>query len=151
MKTNYLLKAHHLYRERVIDLKEQVTHLRGSLSRETFCQHEVVKFAARLRRATLEVIPEDPNRPDYRLKGNLRKFRRYKQGLQRYRLFFASSNEPPVVLYLYVNDRKHLRKDGDKNDPYEVFAKLVKKGVFSSDPSDSKMAQWISDLSGAQV
>lgn len=144
--TSYLLKAHDFYDQRVQKLKQQVQKLKSSLCEEEFLKHETVKFAARLRRATRDIIPEDPNKKEYQLKGELKKFRRYKQGLQRYRLIFAFSSTPPVIIYLYINDEKHLRCDGGKNDPYEEFAHLVKKAVFSHDHNDPKSRKWIRDL-----
>lgn len=80
--------------------------------------------------------------------GVLKKYRRYKQGLKRYRLFFIFSNNPTLIAYLYINDEKHLRKDGDKNDPYKEFSKLCNKGVFSDDPKDPKIQKWLHELRG---
>lgn len=143
MKSNYLLKYHNFYFQRIAKLKEQVKELRNKLSNEEYRQHEIVKLAYRIREADQEIIPRDPNRPEYRLTGNLRKYRRYKQGLQRYRLFFCFSNQPKIILYLYLNDERHLRKAGDRNDPYEEFRKLVGKGCFSHNPDDSQIQKWI--------
>lgn len=143
MKSNYLLKYHDFYFQRIVELKERVKELRNKLSNEEFRQHEIVKLAYRIREADQEIIPQDPNRPEYRLTGNLKKYRRYKQGLQRYRLFFCFSNQPKIILYLYLNDEKHLRKAGDRNDPYEEFTNLVKKGYLSHNPADSKIQKWI--------
>lgn len=142
-KSKYLLKYHDFYYQQIQTLKDQVKKLKASLPQDEFVQHEHVKFAARVRRADQILIPEDPNKKEYRLKGNLRKFRRYKQGLRRYRLFFCFSSTPPIILYLYLNDEKHLRKKGDKNDPYEHFKRLVKKGMFSHNPSDENIQRWI--------
>jgi toxin YhaV len=144
-KHRYLLKYHALYHRRIQALKDQVKELRARLTEAEYCQHEVVKFAARVRHADQTIIPQDPDRKDYRLTGPLRKYRRYKQGLQRYRLFFCFSNTPPIILYLYLNDEKHLRKAGDKNDPYAEFQRLVHRGVFSHDPSAVTIQQWIHD------
>lgn len=146
MKSSYLLKCHDFYYSRIAQLKEQVRSLKLSLPSNEFTQHEVVKFAARLKKATLEVIPQDPNRIEYHLHGELKGYRRYKQGLKRYRLFFTFSNKPPLILYLYINDEKHLRKEGDKNDPYEEFKKLAIRGSFSTNPNDPKIQQWIHEL-----
>ncbi len=74
--------------------------LRNKLSNEEFRHHEIVKLAYRIREADQEIIPRDPNRPEYRLTGNLKKYRRYKQELQRYRLFFCFSNQPKIILVL---------------------------------------------------
>ncbi len=141
--TDYLLRYHEFYAHRTAKLKEQVKELRQKLNDEEFKQHEIVKLACRIRQADQEIIPQDPGRPEYRLSGELRKYRRYKQGLRRYRLFFCFSHEPKMILYLYLNDEKHLRKAGAKSDPYEEFKKFVKQGQFSPDPQDQKIQKWI--------
>lgn len=143
MKSSYLLKYHDFYFQRIAKLKEQVQELHSKLSKEEFRRHEIVKLAYRIREADQGIIPQDPNRPEYRLTGDLRKYRRYKQGLQRYRLFFCFSNQPKIILYLYLNDEKHLRKAGDRNDSYEEFKSFVDKGYLSHKPDDSKIQKWI--------
>ena len=142
MTNSYLLRYHEFYYQRIAKLKEQVKELRRHLSDEEFKQHEVVKFAYRIRQADQEIIPQDPDRPEYRLAGELKKYRRYKQGLQRYRLFFCFSNQPKTILYLYLNDEKHLRKANSKTDPYEEFKKFIIRGYFSHDPHDAKLQKW---------
>ncbi len=146
MTSSYLLKYHSFYYQRIAQLKEQVKELHRKLGKEEFKQHEIVKLAYRVRKADQEIIPQNPNRPEYKLKGNLRKFRRYKQGLQRYRLFFCFSDHPKIILYLYLNDEKHLRKAGAKSDPYQEFKKLVTKETFFHDPNDSKIQKWIKNF-----
>lgn len=145
MTNNYILRAHEFFANRVDVLKEQVKKLKQTLPPEEFVQHEVVKLAARVRNATIEVIPQDPNRPEYLLSGDLRKYRRYKQGLQRYRIIFCFSNKPSVIIYLYMNDEKHLRKDGSKNDPYHEFKILINKGKVSHSPHDPAIQEWIQE------
>lgn len=145
MKSKYLLKYHEFYYQRIIKLKEQVKKLYNKLSPDEFKQHEIVKLSARVRKADKEIIPENPDRPEYRLQGDLKKYRRYKQGLQRYRLFFCFSGNPPIIIYLYLNDEKHLRKEGSKIDPYIQFKKLIAKKYFSHNPEDPKIQKWIGD------
>lgn len=146
-KSNYLLKCHKFYSDRVESLKQEIKKLKDALLEEEFSQHPDVKFAVRVREATKEIIPEDPDRRDYQLHGDLKKYRRYKQGLQRYRLFFAFSTKPPVILYLYLNDKSSLRKEGSKNDPYNIFSKFVEKKQVSHDPSDPAIQRWIKNYS----
>lgn len=146
VKVKSLLLIHRCYSQKIDLLKEKIQHLKRNLSETDFLEHEDVKFAARLRKATLEIIPEDPDRIEYRLKGSLKKFRRYKQGIQRYRLMFTFSKTPPIIVYLYINDANTLRKDGSKSDPYVIFAKKVEQGHFSHNPSDPKMQSWLSQL-----
>lgn len=143
MKSEYLLKYHDFYYQRILGLKQRVKDLHEKLSPEEFKQHETVKLAYRIRKADQEIIPQDPDRPEYKLRVELKKYRRYKQGLQRYRLFFCFSSHPKVILYLYLNSEKNLRKAFDKNDPYEEFKKLVSKGIVSHNPNDPKIQKCI--------
>ncbi len=143
MMNSYTIKYHSYYASKLIELQLYVGKLHGMLTQEDFNQNETVKFLARLHRATKIIIPSNPNNSDYYLKGPLSKFRRFKQGLRRYRLIFCFASKPPVIVYLYINDRDHLRKQGDKNDPYGEFMGLLKRGIFSHDPLDPRMAQWI--------
>lgn len=143
MGNSYLLRYHVFYYQRIAQLKERVKELRDRLSDEEFKQHEIVKLASRVRKADQEIIPQDPDRPEYRLSGELKKYRRYKQGLQRYRIIFCFSNRPHIIIYLYLNDEKHLRKEDAKTDPYEEFKRLMRKGYFSHNPNDPKIQEWI--------
>ena len=143
MMSDYFLRYHVFYYQRIEQLKEQVKTLHDKLSPEEFKQHEIIKLAYRIRKADQEIIPQNPDRLEYCLGGELRKYRRYKQGLQRYRLFFCFSNHPKIILYLYLNNEKHLRKSGDKNDPYQEFKKLVAKRYFSYNPEDPAIQKWI--------
>ena len=113
MMSKYLLKAHDFYYRRVRELTEQIKELHKKLEPDQFVQHPTVKLARRIREADRVIIPHDPAPPEYRLKAELKKFRRYKQGLKRYRLSFCFANHPKIILYLYLNDEKHLRKDGE--------------------------------------
>lgn len=141
--SKYLLKAHDYYFHRIRELTARIQELHKTLDPDQFVQHPTVKLARRIREADRNIIPQDPNRPEYCLTGELKKYRRYKQGLQRYRLFFCFSSHPGIILYLYLNDEKHLRKEGDKNDPYEIFKKFVKQEIFSNDPENQKIQKWI--------
>ena len=141
--SNYYLKCHELFAQRIAKLKEHVIKLHDTLPKEDFIRHEIVKLSARIRKATLEIIPQDPNSPDYLLSGELKKYRRYKQGLQRYRIMFCFSNRPSIIIYLYVNDRDHLRKQGARTDPYEEFKVFVRSGKFSHDSQAPQIQKWI--------
>jgi toxin YhaV len=147
MSNNYILKYHDFYASRVNELKETVRHLKQTLTNDEFKQHEVVKLAARIRKASQTTIPTDPNRAEYKLRKELSKYRRYKQGLQRYRIIFCFASKPPIIVYLYLNNRKGLRKQGSKTDPYEEFKKMLKAGKFAHSPNDPKVKKWIKNHS----
>lgn len=141
-KTNYLVRYHEFYHRRIQDLKARVKELKERLSPEEFAGHETVKLAVRIRAAERE-IADDPNRPEYLLRDELRKFRRYKRGLGRYRIIFCFSSKPPIIIFLYLNTADSLRKDGSRLDPYERFKDMLRRGEVSHDPDDPETRTWI--------
>lgn len=141
-KTKYLVKYHELYSQRVRELKARVKELKDRLSPEEFARHETIKLAVRIRAAETEIAGE-PNRPEYLLHAELRKFRRYKRGLGRYRLIFCFSASPPIIIFLYLNTADSLRKAGSRQDPYERFKLMLRRGEVSYDPVDPKIQKWI--------
>lgn len=141
-KTDFIVRYHELYYRRIAELKERVRELKARLSPEEFRRHEVVKLAARVREAEREVAL-DPDRPEYLLRDELRKFRRYRRGLGRYRIIYCFSNKPPIIVFLYLNTEDSLRKEGSRRDPYEEFKALLRRGAVSSDPGDPKTQRWI--------
>ena len=82
-KNNYFLKAHEIFFQRMVELNDEVKALGRKLSHEELQQHDTVKLAHRVYTATLDIIPENPDHPSYRLTADLKKYRRYKQGLGR--------------------------------------------------------------------
>lgn len=141
-RIKYLLKYHEVYFQQIQQLKSRVKELKERLEPEEFKQHETVKLAVRIREAERE-IADDPNRPEYLLREELRKFRRYKRGLGRYRIIFCFSNRPPIIIFLYLNTKASLRKEGGRHDPYEEFKSLLRRGSVSHDPTDPKIQKWI--------
>ena len=146
-KIKFLLKYHELYHQRIQQLKARVRELKERLEPSEFRRHETVKLAVRIRDAEDE-IAEDPDRRDYLLRDELRKFRRYKKGLGRYRIIFCFSNHPPIILFLYLNTEDSLRKEGGRRDPYEEFKSLLRRGRVSHDPTDPRIQNWLSSQSG---
>lgn len=144
-KTDYIVRYHELYFRRIAELKDRVRELKARLPPEEFRQHEVVKLAARIREAEREVA-ENPGRPEYLLRDELRKFRRSKRGLGRYRILYCFSNKPPIIVFLYLNTEHSLRKAGSRRDPYEEFKALLRRGSVSSDPADPKTQRWLHRL-----
>lgn len=141
-KIKYLVKYHELYFQRVQELKSRVRKLKEQLSPEDFSKHEIVKLAVRVREAEKEIL-DDPHRLEYVLHDELRKFRRYKRGLGRYRILFCFSDNPPIIIFLYLNTAESLRKAGSRNDPYERFKAMLRRGEVSHDPGDPKTQKWI--------
>lgn len=79
----------------------------------------------------LEVIPADPARPEYRQGNTLgeayRNWFRVKF-LGRFRLFFRYDSRSRLIVYAWVNDERSLRQRGARNDPYEMFRRMLEAG-----------------------
>jgi toxin YhaV len=123
------------FAQRYDELRREARRLQDALSEQAYRTHPTVKLAAAVHRLVTQVVPQDPNRPEFQLKGDLAQYRRAKQhGLPpRYRLFWVFSSSERVIIFLYLNDETTLRKEGDQNDPYEIFARMVRRGEIGSD------------------
>lgn len=104
--------------------------------------HPKTKLLASVYRAVTELVPANPDAPDFRLGKTLgaanTNWRRVKKGLpDRYRLFFRfASNPVKVIVYVWFNDEDTLRKAGSKTDVYETFKRMLAKGAVPSDIGD---------------
>ena len=139
----WTLRYHPVFGDRYRTLRDHVKLLKATLPDDEYKQHPEVKLLAAVHRALTKIIPEDPNRPDFWLKGNLAKFRRVKgYGLpDRYRLLYVFSQQAKAVIVLYLNEGGTLRKEGAKTDPYEIFKNLVRSGKVGAD-FDKNLAHW---------
>jgi len=120
-----------LFGEQRRQLKEQVSQLKIKLPPSEFATHPTVKLLAAVMTGIKEKIVLDPFAPQFTLKGSLRHYGRLKgMGLSdRHRLFFrafeAEGRKILIILWLGFP-----RKQGDKNDCYEVFSRMVSNGDF---------------------
>ncbi|PZO43905.1 MAG: endonuclease [Pseudanabaena frigida] len=112
-------------------LKEQVRQLKANLPHEEFVKHPTVKLLAAVMAGIKEKIVLDPFAAQFSLKGALRHYGRLKgMGLSdRYRLFFRAfeAEDRKVLIVLWLG---FPRKEGDRNDCYEVFSRMVRNGDF---------------------
>lgn len=115
-------------------LRDEARRLKGTLPAEGYQQHPTVKLAAAVFRLVAQTVPQDPNAPECRLRGSRSAYRRAKgHGLPpRYRLFWVFSAQAKVIIFLYLNDDTTLSKEGDKNDPYAIFERLVRRGEIGA-------------------
>lgn len=114
---------------------------------DTFQNQKTVKLLARLTELITEEIPADPTHERF-YQGNTpgKEYRHWKRAKfgpdRRYRVFFrydAKSKEGgkgKAIVYAWVNDDNTLRKEGDKSDPYAIFA----RGLVRGEPPDSMEA-----------
>ena len=93
--------------------------------------HPKTKFLATINRLIRQTIPEDPASPEYRQRNTLGKTNKHwfrAKFHRRYRLFFRFSSQHRVIIYVWLNDEKTLRKAGAKTDPYFIFQNMLKSG-----------------------
>lgn len=113
---------------------------------DTYQNHQTVKLLARITELITKDIPDDPSHERWNQGNTLgtdyRHWKRARFGkARRYRLFFrydAKTKEVPpgkgkAIVYAWVNDEQTLRKEGDRNDPYAIFA----RGLDRGEPPDS--------------
>ena len=113
------------------ELLERVSELREKLPEAEFKTHATVKLFAAITIAIETKIPSDPFASYFALTGALKHYGRVKKmGLpQRYRLFFRAFDTPELkaIVILWLG---FPRKEGAKNDCYQVFTKMVARGTF---------------------
>jgi toxin YhaV len=136
MKVNgWDLYQYRLFTEQLDRLVEQVEDLRNAQP-ENYLQNGKTKRLLRIRKLMLEEIPADPASQCWNqgntLGSDFRHWKRAKFGQNRFRLFFRYDGPRKVIIYAWVNDDNTLRKDGEKNDPYAVFSRGLRRG----DPPD---------------
>jgi toxin YhaV len=94
------------------------------------------KRLAAINKLAFDVIPQDPNRTEYRQGETLGK--EYKHWFrakffQQYRLFFRFHQESKIIIYAWVNDEDTKRANENDDDAYRVFTKMLKSGQPPSD------------------
>ena len=113
------------------ELLERVSELREKLPEAEFKTHATVKLFAAITIAIETKIPSNPFANYFALTGALKHYGRVKKmGLpQRYRLFFRAFDTPELkaIVILWLG---FPRKEGAKNDCYQVFTKMVARGTF---------------------
>jgi hypothetical protein len=76
--------------------------------------------------AIKKIIPHDPLNKNHALRGKLSNVFRIRK--RRMRIMWVASSAKRRVCILFISET--LRKEGDKNDPYEIFEDLLDSGVF---------------------
>ena len=119
------------------DLQAEVHRLKKILPREKYLSHSEVKRYTAIMVAIREKIPDDPFATHFALSGSLKKYGRVKKmGLpERYRLFFRAFQTPDrkAIFILWLG---YPRKEGDKNDCYQAFTKMVERGDYPDSYDD---------------
>ena len=124
------LYVHPLFQDQLTRLTDQVETL-AKKNPSTYKEEVATKLLATINRHIREIIPHDPNAPEFRQGNTLGKDNRHwfrAKFHERYRLFFRFSTKEKVIVYAWVNDEKTLRKSGAKTDPYALFRGMLEAG-----------------------
>jgi toxin YhaV len=115
--------------EQYNDLASEVGKVKARLPHDQYVQHSKVKLRAHLVQVVFKKIPGDPLASHFALRGKLKKMSRAKKmGLpDRYRLFFKVFPESKQIVILWLG---FPRKQGAKDDCYEIFTKRVESGHY---------------------
>lgn len=119
-----------LFEDQLKKLTETVTQL-SITQPDSYKEHPKTKLLATIRRYVIEIIPRNPNAPEFRQGDTLGADNRHwfrAKFHQRYRLFFRFSTKEKVIVYVWVNDESTLRKAGSKTDVYAVFRSMLDAG-----------------------
>ena len=126
-----------LFKAALDELEETVTRLAEHYP-AGYKSHSKTRLLASVYKAITQVVPTNPDHPDFRLGKTLgaehTNWRRVKKGMpDRYRLFFRFASKPvKLIVYVWFNDEDTLRKAGSKTDVYEVFKRLLSRGQVPS-------------------
>jgi toxin YhaV len=124
------LYLHPLLHDQLIRLIEQVEAL-AKKNPAAYKEEAATKLLATINRLIREIIPRDPNAPEFRQGNTLGKDNRHwfrAKFHRRYRLFYRFATKEKVIIYAWLNDEKTLRKAGSKTDPYNVFRRMLEAG-----------------------
>ena len=126
----WTLYAHALFLGQLEALLAQVDALRQK-DPKGYAQKNATKRLAAIAKLAFEVIPQDPERPDYRqgaMLGDGYKHWFRAKFFQQYRLFFRYHKASKVIVYAWVNDEgsKWAYEGGD--DAYRVFRRMLESG-----------------------
>jgi len=128
------LYYHRIFKAALDELETVVARLAAD-DPAGYKSHPKTKLLASVYRAITQLVPANPDAPDFRLGKTLSadntNWRRVKKGMpDRYRLFFRFASSPvKVIVYVWFNDEDTLRKAGSKTDVYEAFKRMLARGV----------------------
>ena len=122
--------AHPLFLDQLEAAMAQVEALRLK-DPKGFSQKNASKRLAAVFRLAFEVIPQDPERPEYRQGNTLGEEHKHwfrVKFFQQYRLFFRYHKDTKIIIYAWVNDENTKRAYESGDDTYRVFRKMLESG-----------------------
>lgn len=134
----WTLYTHPLFAQQYQNLKARVEALKGKYPLE-YKKKNATKRLAAIHKLAFEIIPQEPNKADYRQGKSLGKNNKHwfrAKFFQQYRLFFRYHLEAKVIVYVWVNDEGNKRAYESKTDAYKVFTKMLNSGNPPDDWND---------------
>ena len=122
--------AHPLFVAQLQALTDQVTALQAK-DPQGYTRKNATKRLAAIRQLALEVIPQDPTRPEYRQGNTLGDAHRHwfrAKFFQQYRLFFRFHVSSRIIVLAWVNDEDTRRAYESPDDACRVFRKMLDSG-----------------------
>lgn len=122
--------AHPLFLDQLEATMGQVEALRLK-DPSGFRQKNASKRLAAIFKLAFEVIPQEPERPEYRQGNTLGEKHKHwfrAKFFQQYRLFFRYHKDTKIIIYAWVNDEDTKRAYESGDDAYRVFCKMLENG-----------------------
>ncbi len=122
--------AHPLFVAQLQALTDQVATLQAK-DPQAYTRKNATKRLTAIRQLALEVIPQDPTRPEYRQGKTLGDAHRHwfwAKFFQQYRLFFRFHVASRIIVLAWVNDEDTRRAYESPDDAYRVFRKMLDNG-----------------------
>lgn len=127
---SWTLLFHEAVIQQLSKLHDAAQHARKS-DPQNFKSNPNVKLIAGIAKLMFEAIPSDPGRPEFRQGNTLGPDYRHwfrAKCFGRFRLFFRYDGRAKLTVYAWINNEHTLRQSGGRNDPYEVFRRILKSG-----------------------
>ncbi len=129
-RSGWSLFQHQLFQKKLEALTADVESLATS-DPSGYKAHPKTKLLDTIRRHILEIIPSNPNAPEFRQGNTLGEDNRHWFRVkfhERFRLFYRFSSKDKIIIYAWINDETTLRKRGAKTDVYQVFQGMLEGG-----------------------
>lgn len=126
----WTLFAHPLFLDQVETLVARVEVARAR-DPEGYRQRNDSKRLAAIAKLAFDVIPQDPERAEYRLGQALGEGHRHwfrAKFFQQYRLFFRFHKGSRILVLAWVNDEHSKHAYESANDAYRAFRKMLQQG-----------------------
>jgi len=131
----WTLFVHPLLLDQLEALHGQVAALRENAP-TTYVNKNAAKQLAALVKLIFEIIPHNPERPEYRNGSTLGEGHRNWFGarfFQQYRLYFRYHRESKIIVYVWLNNEDPERADGSADDAYREIRYLFENSRLADE------------------